>query len=157
MNKLILAVLFNVLIINHSFADNIQSPLKTIRQYQNYVYIEGRWKQTTPKGTTIIPKINTAKIICNKMNMTCNETVAKLTTPKDSDLFENKLLFIQEFTYEILSFRDGIIVAKREAPVADVIMKISINDKLAEKSFRETKTRGSETANPDVYYHWILE
>lgn len=159
MNKLIitLLLLINKLIVNHLFAGEINSPQKTITQKENYVFIEGRWKQTTSKGERIIPKINTTKVICDKLKMVCDETIAKLTTPDDDNLFLNTLLYIQEFSYDILSWKDKIIIAKREAPVAEVIINISVDDNHAEKSFRETKARSSRTADPNIFYHWILE
>jgi hypothetical protein len=70
---------------------------------------------------------------------------------------KNNLLYNQAFTYQIIDWTNDIINAKREAPVADIQITISLKDNFAEKSFRETKARGSDTANPNVYGKWILE
>ncbi len=159
MNKLTITLLmvFIFCTANQSFSDGISSPSKNIFRANNQILLEGRWSETTQGGTRIIPKINTTTINCNKNNMICVETIAKLTTPKDSKLFENKLLFIQEFRYKILSWNDNTIVAKREAPVADVLISISIDDNHADKSFRETKARGNSSADSDNSYRWVLE
>ena len=78
-------------------------------------------------------------------------------TPNEQPILETKALYHNEFTYEIINWADDVIKAKRSAPVADIEIKISLKDNFAEKSFRETKARGSETANPDHYGKWVLE
>lgn len=114
MNKLIsiLVLVFILCAANQVYAKGISSPSKRISQSGNYVFMEGRWKETTQGGSRIIPRINTTYIICDKMNVVCNETIAKLTTPQDNELSPDKLLFTQEFTYKILSWNDGTILAK---------------------------------------------
>jgi len=89
--------------------------------------------------------------------MTCKEIESLLFTPKEQPILNNNLLYNQEFTYQIIDWSDDTIKAKREPLVADVEITISLKDNFAEKNFRETKARGSDTANPDVYGKWVLE
>ena len=135
--------------------DEIRSPNKRIQLYDNLVIVEGRWKQTASSGGKKLARINSAYVICNKLSMTCEENTAVLVTPQDDP--PANLLYIINITYKINEWSDGIIKASHAAPVADFELKISLRDKFAERSFRETKARGSETANPNVFAHWVLE
>ena len=89
--------------------------------------------------------------------MTCKEIESLLFTAKEQPVLKANLLYNQEFTYQIIDWSEDTIKAKREPIVADVEITISLKDNFAEKSFRETKARGSDTANPDVYGKWVLE
>jgi hypothetical protein len=89
--------------------------------------------------------------------MMCKEVESFVFTPKEQPILKKNLLYNEEFTYQIIDLTNDIIKAKRSAPVADIEIIISLKDNFAEKSFRETKARGSETANPDIYGKWVLE
>jgi hypothetical protein len=52
---------------------------------------------------------------------------------------------------------EDYIFAKFEASVADYKIRMSLRGNFAEKSFRQIKARGSETASPNVYEYWVLE
>ena len=140
-----------------SEADEISSPPKDIRSFGNYVSIQGRWKKTTKTNYHKLARINSTYITCDKKSMTCRENTAALVTPEDEPTFKVNLLYIVDINYRIINWSDDIINAKYEALVADIEIRISLRDKFAERSFRETKARGSETANPNIYEHWILE
>jgi len=135
--------------------DEIRSPDKRIQLYDYLVIVEGRWKKSASSTSNLLARINTAYITCNKHSMTCEENTAVLSTPQDA--LPANLLYIVNVNYKIISWSDGIIKAKYEAPVADFDLRISLLDKFAERSFRETEARGSETANPNVFGHWVLE
>jgi len=153
-NFLIFAVL---LLCGCSDLNSIESPPKSIIKKDNFVFAEGRWKALPGTKPNIISKINFTSISCNKNDMSCKEIESILFTPKEQPIIKNNLLYNQEFSYQIIDWSDDIIKAKREAPVADIEITISLKDNFVEKSFRETKARGSETANPDIYGKWILE
>jgi hypothetical protein len=140
-----------------SEADEISSPTKDIRSFGNYVSIQGRWKKTTKGNHHKLSRINSTYITCDKQSMTCLEKTAVLATPEDYPILKEKFLYILDINYRIINWSDDIIDAKNEALVADFEIRISLRDKFAERSFRETKARGSETANPNVYEHWVLE
>ena len=135
--------------------DEIRSPGKRVQLYDYLVIVEGRWKQTASSGSKTLARINSAYVICNKLSMTCEENTAVLETPQEDP--PTNLLYIINITYKISEWSEDIIKARHEAPVADFDLRISVRDKFAERSFRETKARGSETANPNVFGHWVLE
>ncbi len=145
------------LVCTYSEADEISSPIKDIKLINNYVFVQGRWKKTTQTKYGILAQINSAYITCDKISMTCIEKTAVLSTPEDNPILTGKLLYIVDINYRIINWSNDIINAKYEALMADFEIRISLRDKFAERSCRETKARGSETADPNVYEHWILE
>ena len=160
MKKIVIAFVFILLFSLKcpcSGADEVSSPSKHIISFGNYVSIQGRWKKTTKSNYHMLSRINSTYITCDKQSMNCLEKTAILATPEDSPIIKEKFLYILDINYRIINWSDDIINAKYEALVADFEIRISLRDKFAERSFRETKARGSETANPNVYEHWILE
>jgi len=160
MTKILIAIIF-IFLLGLMYAcseiDKISSPPKEIRLIDNYVFVQGRWKKTTKTNYHKLSRINSTYITCDKKSMTCKENTAVLVTPEDEPESKLRTLYIVDLTYQIINWSDDIINSKSEGPVADFEIKISLRDKFAERSFRETKARGSETANPNVYEHWILE
>lgn len=161
MKKLIkgfLCLLTLVIVFSCSGTDKIESISKNIRSIDNYVFVQGRWKRIA--GNTTLkkpPRINTVSITCDKISMTCKEIIAELVTPEEESIFKTKQLFIDETTYKIADWSNEIILAKYIAPVADFDLKISIRDGIAERRWRETKARSSETSDPNIYAQWLLE
>jgi hypothetical protein len=143
-----------------SKADTIHSIPKNIILEKDFVLLEGKWEQTTKKiklTFPIIPKINSTQILCYRQSMQCVESEAKVITPQETKDLKENLLTVDRFEYQIIEWSDTLLRAKREAPVADVELRVSFADKSADKSFSETRARGSETANPEVFGHWILK
>jgi len=93
--------------------------------------------------------------------MTCKEIIAELVAPEEmfykKGTLEAKKLFIDETDYKIVDWSDEIILAKYAAPVADFEIRIFIKAGLAIRNWRETKARGNQTADPNIYAEWILE
>jgi len=89
--------------------------------------------------------------------MTCTETIALLFGPDDKTPDGVSRLFLQTNDYKVIEWSSTTIVARENAPVADIELRISLADRSAERSSRETKARGSETANPGISRHWVLE
>ena len=138
--------------------DRIDSDSKDIRLIQNSVLAKGHWKHTGGTSRLKAPaKVNSVSITCNKASMTCREVLVELVTPGEEPMLKNKRLFIHEKAFTIVDWSDEIIQAKYAAPVADFELRISIKDSLAERRWRETKARGSETADPNLYAQWTLE
>jgi hypothetical protein len=135
--------------------DDIRSPDKRIQLYDYLVIVEGRWKQTASSGHKLLARVNSTYITCNKLSMTCEENTAVLATPQDDP--PTNLLYIVNIKYKISEWSEAMIKARHEAPVADFDLRISVRDKFAERSVRETKARGSETADPNVFGQWVLE
>jgi len=157
MNKLICVLVIATVLGGCSQTNTIQSIPKTISIKKDFILLEGRWEKTTKGYSHIISDINSTLITCDKNSMMCVEREAMVITTQERSLLKENLLDIQEFEYQIIEWSDTLLRAKREAPVADVELRISFKDESVEKSFRETKARGSETANPEVFGHWILK
>ena len=140
-------------------AREIESPPKAFQILENgNVYLEGRWKQIgSTSSFRIIPKHNSASILCDKKSGICTENQALLVTKNDNPITPSALLYPEEFTYIISEWSDTTIKAERKPPVADVEIRISLIDKSVEKSFRETQARGSYTSNPNIVGNWILK
>jgi hypothetical protein len=155
--KIILFIFLAALATSCNDLNSIETPRKTIKKNGNFVSAEGRWKAMPGTKPGIISQINFTSISCDHNIMTCKETESLLFTPKEQPVLKASLLYNQEFTYQIIDWSADTIKAKREPLVADVEITISLKDNFAEKSFRETKARGSDTANPDVYGKWVLE
>jgi len=159
--KMILVFLTLLLLVLSSACfktDSIDSERKQIQAVENYVFVKGRWKKTEGTSSSHSPaRMNTVSIICDKNALTCKEIIAEVVTPQDDSFFKTKQLFIHEMTYRIVDWSNEIIIAKYAAPVADLDLRISIKDGIAEKHWRETKARGSDTANPNIYTNLILE
>ena len=49
--------------------------------------------------------------------------------------------------FKFIEWSSARIIARDEAHVADIELRISLSDRAAERSFRETKARASETAD----------
>lgn len=155
--KFITLIFIAALLMGCSDLNSIETPPKRINKKENVVFAEGRWKAMPGTKASIIAKINFTTITCYHNNMTCKEIESLVFTPKEQSLLKKNILYNQEFTYPIIDWANDIIKAKRKTPVADFEITISLKDNFAEKSFRETKARGNETANPDIYGKWILE
>lgn len=159
MLKNIISIIFILsLLFGCSDLNDIRSPRKNIQKVDDYVFVEGRWKALSV--TTVVGKIsnvNFTSITCDLKNRTCTEIISLVQNPKENRLYEKPMLYSLKFTYQITDWTNDIIKAKWDAPVADVEIQISLKDNLAEKSYRETKARGSETSNPDIYGKWVLE
>lgn len=125
--------------------------------------IHGHWKQVSgPKGGIAV--LNSIYLECSKTRRVCEENRAEIYTPEEHRLLgllendaQNRLWAWEPDVLQILSWSSGTLVAPREAPAADIDLKISTTDQTAERSFRETRARGSETANPNVWRQYVLE
>lgn len=156
--KKIISIIFIVsLLLGCSDLKDIRSPRKSIKKMDKFVFVEGRWKALSGTNARIISRINFTSITCDRNNKTCEEIISFVRNPKEDTMYNNYMLFSNKYTYQITDWTDGIIKAKWYAPVADVEITISLKDNFAEKSYRETKARGSETSNPDIYGKWVLE
>jgi hypothetical protein len=141
-----------------SGCSNIESPAKAFHILDDgNVYLEGRWKEIAETSRyKMIPKHNSISILCDKKAGVCTETQALLVIKKDNPLIPSALLYPEQFTYLVTEWSDATIKAERKPRAADVEIRISLTDKSAEKSYRETKARGADSSNPDVVGNWIL-
>jgi hypothetical protein len=136
--------------------------LKSVIEFKQYVVAEGQWRRTF--GKTIyakLPLVNATYIVCNKQAKTCNEATAVLYTPEDTlpgaGTRTSPSLSVLVLEYKIIDWSGGVIRAKSEDLEADIELRISVKDQFAERSFRETKARGSDKSDPNIFESWILE
>lgn len=142
--------------------DQIFTDLKSITITKNYVLVKGRWKKYAENKKADMnkpPRVNTVSITCNKNTMICFEAIAGIVTPKDHKMGgSSTFLKIEEINYRILKWSNDIIVAKNaESRVSDFILRISLQDKTAERYRGETKARGCESCDPEIFERWIIE
>jgi hypothetical protein len=146
-----------LLAIGCSRGDQIQSPLRKVNVDDRFVTFEGRWLTISQTGSTKIPKLNTISGICIRQNKTCEERLANLFGKGEWSANGPGYLSVTTTEFQIIEWSSDRIVARYEAPVADVELRISLADRSVERSFRETKARGSDTADPKIAVHWVLE
>ena len=155
---LTLILLISSPMINAESVEQIMSPGKTITNFGSYLKVQGRWKKIqTNLQHGHVAHINTVSITCDKQSLICQEIVSEVATPKDAPILSHPFLLVHTLEYKVLEWSENTIHAKCEAGVADLEIKIALKDNVVERRFRETKTRGSITANPDLAESWILE
>ncbi len=137
--------------------NNIRLPEKHFVVLPGYAKVDGHWRQTRWAGSFNPAIINAVRIECKQREAVCIEVGAQLLTSLDKIKGSSQIFLDGPLDYEILSWKDGIIVARTEGPVADFDLRISIQDKIATKSFRETKARGSDSADPNIWHEFVLE
>ncbi|OGX27548.1 MAG: hypothetical protein A2787_09405 [Omnitrophica WOR_2 bacterium RIFCSPHIGHO2_01_FULL_48_9] len=151
-------LMFFILFLNGCGDGGIDFPKKLIATEGNFVFIEGHWKKMGESSRYgILPEINAVSITCDRKIMICTENKALLFVPEKQNSLPKRFLYVSKDEYVVTEWTDQLIKAERKAPVADLELRISLIDKSAERSFRETKARGNETANPSVFGHWVLE
>lgn len=139
-------------------ADTVISVRKLIRGDNNDVHVMGRWRVTGASARySKLSKINTVSITCSRQLGVCREAIAELVSPEENELSRGKELRVIDFVYNIVEWSDQTIHAKHPAPVADIELRVSVKDKFAERRFRETKARGVDTSDPNIFVNWVLE
>jgi hypothetical protein len=139
-------------------SQEIHSKSKNIREHEDTVLVEGRWKKTAGNmKRTVMPRINSTDIVCVRKEAICRETTAMLFTPADDP--SNPMAFLAPLFlhYRIIDWSSDVIRAKLEFYVAEFELRISIKDRVAERSCRETIAQGSEAADPSDFESWVLE
>ena len=99
LNKIISITFILSFLFGCSDLNDIRSPSKSIKEVNEYVFVEGRWKILT--GATIvggrvvggIPAINYTSITCDRKHRTCDEIISLVQNPKDNKLFNQPLLY----------------------------------------------------------------
>ena len=127
------------------------SPLRSVDFSDGYVFAVGRWTQAA--GTdddSLISGTNTVRIVCNRIEERCSETIAYINTEDVSTIFRSTSLDILSFDYDVIEWSDNFINAIYHAPVADIELKIDLDKESAERHFRETGATG-------VLRFWTLE
>ncbi len=118
------------------------------------VSFHGQWRPTAQAGVVMNWAANTVEVTCNYAAAQCEEVLALLYTPGGP--FMRHGLVLVRFTYRVSEWTDSIIRADSASSVGDFELRISLVDKVAERSFRETTARGSESADPSIARNWVF-
>jgi hypothetical protein len=140
---------------------NSMSKLIMISRDHGQVFIFGRWSGVADtRSRILIPKTNTAYVICDRQAMTCSETLALFYSPDEIDRIpykkHDKLIEISH-KYRIIEWTSSAILARDETKSAGIDLKISLSDERVERIYRETGAEGAKTGKPDVFRHWVLK
>ena len=100
------------------------------------------------KSTLHIAEINTLTVSCSKIELTCEEWIA--------NAFPG-WLYLHRENYKVMEWDDLRVLARSEAPVADIELRISLVDKSVERTFRGTNARRVDKTDIDGLEHWVLE
>jgi hypothetical protein len=130
-----------------------------VAQSGEVVIIEGTWRNVTGGPSVEVPRANSVRLECHRSLKTCIEHIAKLIRPSDDylGLVKQPTLFVMKEDFRVLEWSQNAIVARAQPRAADVDLRISLVDKTAERTSRETTARGAEGAKPTAIYLWRLE
>ena len=119
---------------------------------------QGRWQRVGEKRTVLVPDVNSARIECYRDQGFCDEYIAKFITPADDETKTSRgeSLFLMKETFRITEWNDHTIMANAGPRAADLHLRISLRDGVAERSARWTPARGAEVDDPTVVYHWVF-
>lgn len=137
--------------------NHIRSDYKRIQEFGGYIFAYGRWKQID--GNTSVkkpPAINTVHITCNIAEKSCKEVIAELVTESDYKIGQ-PLLTLESESYDIISVENNVYRLLSKRAVADCEIIISLKDDHAERSYRETRSRGVSTSDSNIYSRWVLQ
>ena len=125
-----------------------------IDEASSLVSFHGQWRPTAQAGGLMNWAANAVSVRCDHGSARCEEVLALLYAPDER--FPHHSLDLVTLTYTVSEWTDSIIRVSSVAPVGDFELRISMADKVAERSFRETKDRGAEGADPSIVRNWVL-
>lgn len=142
----------------HLSSPTISSINKSVvvsKDFGGYVSLRGRWRSIAHAGSIPPELAKVTDISCSKPERACREAIASLR--KIGPWGREFQLDVFSHHYIITEWSEQRIRGVSEKPVGDLEIRISLADRSAEKSWRETKARGSTSASEDVYEHYVLE
>ena len=124
-----------------------------------YVIAEGRWRRISTRPSINAPTINTVRVECDRARRVCEELMANVLQPFDDPLgkVNDRYLFVGETIFKVLEWSSTLIMARAEQPAVDIDLRISLADKSAERTLRETGARGAQGADPSRVDQWVLD
>lgn len=119
---------------------------------------EGKWQRAGGSRTVLVPDVNSVRIECYRQQGFCDEYIAKLITPEDDETktTRGKSLFLMKQTFKITEWNPNYLSASADPRAADLFLRISFRDGVAERSARWTSARGAEVDDPSVVHNWVL-
>ena len=124
-----------------------------------WVGLEGHWSSATGRYSVELPRVNSVDIDCWHRRMICVEHLSKLVQPADDrrGFLKRPMLFAEGNEYKIVEWSQSSLVARFEPRAADIEIRVSFSEKVAERTFRETTARGAAGAATGEALHWMLE
>jgi hypothetical protein len=115
----------------------------TVMDGGDFVIGEGRWRRISAWPSVNAPTINTVYLACDRARRVCEELMAKVLQPFDDPLgtLQDRSLMVSQITFRVLEWSSTLIVARAEQPAVDIDLRISLADKSAERTRRETEAR----------------
>ncbi len=124
-----------------------------------YVILQGTWHRISHRATVEVPHVNSVRIECDRAARICDEYVAKFIQKSDDPIgaVERPILFLVKEQFRVIEWTDTTISARAEPRAADIDLRISLADRTAERTSRETASRGAQGANRLNVTHWVLQ
>ena len=126
---------------------------------RRHVTVQGTWRRISQRATIEVPRVNSVRIECDRTAGICNEYVAKFIQKTDdpTSTMERPYLFLMKEQFRVIEWTGTSITARAEPRAADIDLRISLADESAERTSRETATRGAQGANPANVTKWVLQ
>ena len=121
--------------------------------------VQGTWHRISERATVEVPRVNSVRIECDRTAGVCNEYVAKFIQKTDdpTDTMERPYLFLMKEQFRVIEWTGTTITARAEPRAADIDLRISFADRSAERTSRETGSRGAKGANSQNVTQWVLQ
>ena len=164
-NRLKSSFVFLVLLVFLSGCDLGQGDIKSdpkgiiLDASGSYLILQGKWRNVTESPSIVVPRVNTTRIECEKRTLRCDEYIAKLIEKSDdpTGFVERRYLWLMKEEFRILEWSESLVVARAEPRAADIELRISLIDRAAERTLRETGARGAQGSHFGKIEHWILD
>jgi hypothetical protein len=126
---------------------------------RRHVTVQGTWSPTSERATVEVPRVNSVRIECDRTIGVCNEYVAKFIQKTDdpAGTMERPYLFLMKERFRIITWTGKTITARAEPRAANIDLRISLADRSAERTSRETGARGAQGANSQNVTQWVLQ
>lgn len=123
------------------------------------VIVHGTWYRIAERPTVEVPRVNSVRIECDRTAGVCNEYVAKFIQKTDdpTGTVERAHLFLMKEQFRVIEWTETTITARAEPRAADIDLRISLADRSAERTSRETESRGAKGANSQNVTQWVVQ
>jgi hypothetical protein len=125
---------------------------------QTSVTVHGTWHRIADRPTIGVPRVNSVRIECDRTAGVCNEYVAKFIQKSDdpTGTVERAHLFLMKEQFRVIEWTGTTVTARAEPRAADIDLRISFADHSAERTSRETESRGAKVAHSQNVIHWVV-
>jgi len=161
MQKIVLTAAVFLLFAVPASSEEITTDWKqfTVSADGRYVTVQGTWRRISQRASVEVPHVNSVRIECDRAARICNEYVAKFIQKSDDPVgaVERPYLFQMKEPFRVIEWTDATISGRAEPRVADIDLRVSLVDRTAERTSRETASRGAQGANPQNITQWVLQ